>query len=110
MEDNTYAMYNRFLQYWNNGIDEVHTPERRTDTGKYIYVAVVKPETVFIFGLSPFAYNCFQHVFNGSVCDWNHWEYFKDRMFKISIDLTGYKYGLDWFVFRKTRNIAHKEE
>ena len=66
--------YSTFREYWNEHIDEFN--ESLIDRYKGTHIIVVRNKELLMYNLSQTALQCFYKVFNGKVCDIDHWNYF----------------------------------
>ena len=46
-------------------------------------VIVVDGKYSYLYKLAPLTLKCFYNIFNGPVCDIDHWQYFKECMIKV---------------------------
>ena len=68
--------YSAFREYWDRHIDELN--ERLIGKYKGNHVIVVRGKSLSSYEIAPKYCQCFYKVFNGTVCDSDHWEYFKE--------------------------------
>ena len=68
--------YSAFREYWDRYIDELN--ERLIGKYKGNHVIVVRGKSLSSYEIAPKYCQCFYKVFNGTVCDSDHWEYFKE--------------------------------
>ena len=73
----TQDFYNTFINSWNENIDNL-TKYYKIKAKDEIIVVNDNNETIKTHSLSNLLLQCFYKVFNGSVCDKDHWEYFED--------------------------------
>ena len=73
----TQDFYNAFINSWNEDIDDL-TEDYEIKTKHEIIVVNDNNETIKTHSLSNLLFQCFYKVFNGTVCDKDHWEYFQD--------------------------------
>lgn len=79
---------NTFMECWNEHLDEfkerLANKHKRSifdqmyyDIGdKHEHIFVVRDKDLAMFGMTQKLYKCFCRVFNGTVCDEEHWKYF----------------------------------
>lgn len=68
---------NAFLNYWNENIDKF-VNKYKIITNHDEIIVVNDNETIKKHSLSNLLLKCFYTVFNGLVCDKDHWEYYLD--------------------------------
>ena len=87
--------YSAFREYWNEHIYELN----ESINGKYKgnYIIVVHDNDLLLYGLTPIALQCFYRVFNGRVCDFDHWHYFIDCIVQAE-KMTGNHTTNFWFI------------
>ena len=81
--------YSLFREYWNEHIDEINKQFESKFAGNN-RVIVVAGKTSFWYELKPNILKCFYNTFNGPVCDYDHWKYFKECIINAS-KMTGIK-------------------
>ena len=73
----TQDFYNTFINSWNENIDRFVKKNKIIANHNKIII-VNDNETIKIDSLSNLLLKCFYTVFNGLVCDRDHWEYYLD--------------------------------
>ena len=87
--------YSAFREYWNRHIDELN--ERLIGKYKGNCILVVHDNDLLLYGLTPIALQCFYRVFNGRVCDFEHWHYFIECLLNAE-KMTGNNTTNFWFI------------
>ena len=87
--------YSAFRECWDRHIDELN----ESINGKYKgnYILVVHDNDLLLYGLTPAALQCFCKVFNGRVCDFEHWHYFIECLLNAE-KMTGNHTTKFWFI------------
>ena len=75
--------YSVFRECWNEHIDEINKQFESKFAGNNC-VIVIAGKTSFWYKLKPNTLKCFYNTFNGPVCDYDHWKYFKECIIKAS--------------------------
>ena len=82
----TQNFYNAFKNSWNENIDNFI--KKYKIRVKHEIIVVNDNETIKTHLLPDLLLQCFYTVFNGSVCDEDHWQYFQECL-KYARKITG---------------------